>query len=240
MYKIAMCSEDETYCVFLEEALNYIAAKQMILYRYHSTLELLSAADEKHDLIFMDHNVKMAHEPDTAHYLSRVNSEAVFVICLEMQCPVPDSMRNGSYLYLRKRFSREKTIEDLKTIFLLLTKNPKRRHIWAYYKREWVKVEVDYILYVSVRKHGCTLTLIHKEESKGELCSSEHLAVMYQQLKDYGFAYAHNSYIVNLKQVTKYKHNAVELTGGTELNISRSHKKGFHRELGEFMHKNHH
>ena len=50
---------------------------------------------------------------------------------------------------------------------------------------------------------------------------------MYEMLKDYGFEYAHNSYLVNLKYVTRKTTTELELIDGTHLSISRSKENSF-------------
>ena len=49
----------------------------------------------------------------------------------------------------------------------------------------------------------------------------------YEQLKGFGFAYAHNSYIVNLKYVVVAGQKELELLNGERLTVSRARAKGF-------------
>ena len=44
-------------------------------------------------------------------------------------------------------------------------------------------------------------TMLYCGDSGEKMYSSQKLAEFYEQLKEFGFAYAHNSYIVNLKHV---------------------------------------
>lgn len=57
--------------------------------------------------------------------------------------------------------------------------------------------------------------------------SSQKLAEFYEQLKEFGFAYAHNSYIVNLKHVAVVRATELEFINGEKLTISRSRAKSF-------------
>ena len=57
--------------------------------------------------------------------------------------------------------------------------------------------------------------------------STKRLVEFYEQLKDFGFAYAHNSYIVNLRYVAIAGTKELELMNGEKLTISRARAKEF-------------
>lgn len=51
----------------------------------------------------------------------------------------------------------------------------------------------------------------------------------------HNFAYAHNSYVVNLKYVAKVEGNLLVLMDGTALTISRSRKEEFHKAFARYL-----
>ena len=54
----------------------------------------------------------------------------------------------------------------------------------------------------------------------------------YKELENYQFEYAHNSYLVNLKYVTRlFSQGYIQLRDGTELNVSRSKMWNFRNAL---------
>lgn len=61
---------------------------------------------------------------------------------------------------------------------------------------------------------------------------------MYAALETQDFAYAHNSYIVNLKHVAKVEGNLLVLMDGTALSISRSRKEEFYQKFARYLGKN--
>lgn len=67
---------------------------------------------------------------------------------------------------------------------------------------------------------------IHYGFEKNISCKMN-LDEMYEILKDYGFEYAHNSYLVNLKYVTRKTTTELELIDGTQLAIARSKVNSF-------------
>ena len=69
------------------------------------------------------------------------------------------------------------------------------------------------------------------------LQSNERLEEWYVQLCAQGFEYAHTSYIVNLKAVTKIMQNELTMSNGDKLGISRTCSKKFHQSFSMYFHK---
>ena len=65
----------------------------------------------------------------------------------------------------------------------------------------------------------------------------EHAKVdeLYDRLKAYGFAYAHNSYIVNLRYVKRISATELELQDNVILSISRSKEKNFRADFAKYL-----
>ena len=61
--------------------------------------------------------------------------------------------------------------------------------------------------------------------------------ILYGQLSEMGFAYAHNSYIVNMANIIHISKNVITLKDNTELNISRSRKVLFDEAFSIYLHK---
>lgn len=104
-----------------------------------------------------------------------------------------------------------------------------------------ISVGLDDISYISILKHGCRVHMdvgVMKEGRYGEepeegFFVRKSLRTVYEDLKKYGFVYAHNSYIVNLRQVRSIDMNGQMLIFKSEekLKISRSRKEKFKKSL---------
>jgi len=70
---------------------------------------------------------------------------------------------------------------------------------------------------------------------ESHVTSKKKLAELYEQLKDYGFEYAHNSYIVNLRYIKRRIPGELELTDGTILTVSRSKEKRLREAMTRFV-----
>lgn len=86
------------------------------------------------------------------------------------------------------------------------------------------------VLFISRDKHKSKVHVIdeavHYGFEKNVSCRMK-LDEMYEIMKDYGFEYAHNSYLVNLRYVTRKTTTELELIDGTHLSISRSREDSF-------------
>lgn len=70
-------------------------------------------------------------------------------------------------------------------------------------EKQIVKLSADRISHIAIARKG---SVIYCENNKEKYSSPKNVAELYEQLKDFGFAYAHNSYIVNLKHVAVAGH----------------------------------
>ena len=89
-----------------------------------------------------------------------------------------------------------------------------------------VKLSAEKIYYIAIAKKGTTF---YCEDENEIYTSPKKLAEFYEQLKDYGFAYAHNSYIVNIKHVAVVSLKELEFKNRKKLTISRSRAKEFRK-----------
>lgn len=69
--------------------------------------------------------------------------------------------------------------------------------------------------------------MLYCGDSGEKYTSSQKLTEFHEQLKQFGFAYAHNSYIVNLKYVAVVRPTELEFVNGEKLTISRAKAKEF-------------
>ena len=80
---------------------------------------------------------------------------------------------------------------------------------------------------------------ISEKDVKGfTIKSKRKVEEYYNELKDHGFVYAKVSYIINVRHVTGYFKEYVQLTGGTQLAVARSKRAQFEKELSSFWERN--
>ena len=100
------------------------------------------------------------------------------------------------------------------------------------------RVPVGRILYIEKIKRGSRLTVeAGAAGDRKTLQSKERLEDWYAQLCAQGFEYAHTSYIVNLRAVTKIMQNELTMSNGDRLGISRTCSKKYHQSFSMYFHK---
>ncbi len=90
------------------------------------------------------------------------------------------------------------------------------------------------ILFVSRHKQKSKVHVVEEAIHYGferNVSCKMNLDEMYEMLKDYGFEFAHNSYLVNLKYVARKTTTELELIDGTHLSIARSKEDSFAEAL---------
>ncbi|MCM1287777.1 MAG: LytTR family transcriptional regulator [Clostridium sp.] len=86
------------------------------------------------------------------------------------------------------------------------------------------------ILFISRNKDKSRVHVIEEAIHFGfekKVSCKMRLDEVYEILKDYGFEYAHNSYLVNLRYVIRKTNMELELIDGTHLSIARTKEKNF-------------
>lgn len=105
------------------------------------------------------------------------------------------------------------------------------------YKNKNIKLKLPDITYIQKQRYGCIIH-VTKEKSEtdydGQLFLREKLGIIYQGLKDYGFEYAHSSYLVNICHVDECSRTGLTLDTGVRLDISRSKTKLFNERFIQY------
>lgn len=96
------------------------------------------------------------------------------------------------------------------------------------WKRSAIKLALNEIIYISIGRNASEI-YINPQNAKYEfekhITSKKKLADLYADLKDYGFEYAHNSYIVNLNHIKRFTPKELQMSDGTILTVARSKEK---------------
>lgn len=194
-------------------------------------------AELLHDLIFLDIQMRGIDGNVTARELRKYNAGAVLVFCSGVSQPTPDSIKVAPYRYLLKGFKPKETKEELKQIVTKMMSVPRHDFLVAKKGREIVRLPVSSVIYISKMKHGSKIHYRDMEDKLAakELASETHITDFFRDMKEYGFAFPHDSYIVNLRWVKAFTNEILVLDDGSktglELNISRSKKDDFRKRF---------
>lgn len=92
--------------------------------------------------------------------------------------------------------------------------------------REQITINAEDILYIE-RGRGKSTLHCYKDGKYREYIAKKKLEEWYEELKYASFAYAHNSYIVNVNHVVTLGNTELELDNGEKLPVARSKLKEF-------------
>lgn len=241
MINVAICDDDARYILYIKSKLVEagLSEKETIFYEYSSGTSLLNAFPAVElDLLILDIQMDGMNGNEVALKFREKYLNTILVFCSGIYNPTPESFKVSPYRYLLKQYTDEKMLRELREIVAFVKKKKKMPTISAHYFSNAVDLKPEEILYISIAKRGSNIcvcpnvTRIKKEE---KFISNYSVKQLYEILKAYDFAYAHNSYIVNMKHVKSKTLNDLEMINGDILTISRSRRKEFHKRMTDYF-----
>lgn len=243
MYRIAICDDDERYAEYLEKLLKYrllLTADDVMFYRYPSGEALINDLYKQipFDLLILDMQLGGKDGDETAKFFRKKYPDCLLVFCSGVKLPTVKSFEANAYRYLLKEYDSDQMTKELRSIVLEMKRRADIPTIKAIYRNEIKEIPLDSILYVSLRKHGCSIHIKSIDNELSEIVlSNKRIDEMFSEVEKYDFVYAHNSYFVNLKFVSGIIRHDVSLVGGTILPIARSKEKEFKERLVSYLGK---
>lgn len=241
MYHIIICDDDHVFVDYMKEMIlnSVIEKNEIMIYEYFSGEELI-AEIKKHrscDLLILDMQMKKLDGHETAARFRKIFPNATLVFCSGICQPTDESFKTTPFRYLLKSYTDERMLLEMQAIIEEMRSKKTEPFIIGNYYYSTVRLRPDDILYIENAKHG---SMIHVCKEKIDypfeknVSTKQKLRDLFTTLHAFGFEYAHNSYLVNLKYIIKMLSNGeVKLIDGTILTISRSRLKDFRKALSE-------
>ena len=240
MINIAIVDDNQAFLQEMKQ--NIEACKEftadMVCDTYCSGVDFLQADFGAYRLVILDMQMEGMGGYETARRLREKDEGAVIAFVSGVILPEPEHFRVQPYRYLLKNSDADERMRDMEEL-LRETKRRSRGEIAEVVSDgEAQRVPVGSILYIEKTKRGSRLTVeAGAAGGKKTLQSNERLEEWYAQLCAQGFEYAHTSYIVNLRAVTKIMQNELTMSNGDKLGISRTCSKKFHQSFSRYFHK---
>lgn len=232
MYQIGICDDDPMFIKYIERLFDE-EGLEAEFHEYLSGEELIRNMKERDgfDLLVLDVMMPGMDGNETAKEFRTQFSDTLLVFCSGICKPTVESFETTPYRYWLKEYTEEKMKEEIQDVLRKMEKDKKvSPFVTAKKGSRILKLTADQIYYIAIAKKG---TKIYCEGENEIYTSSKKLAEFYEQLKEFGFAYAHNSYIVNLKHVAVVSLKEMELKNGKKLTISRARAKEFRKAFAE-------
>lgn len=243
MYHIVICDDDINFITYMKEMILQcgMSQREIEFIDVLSGEECIDAVQRmlSCDLLILDMQMEGMDGHATAKSFRKTFPDSLLVFCSGVIQPTDESFKTTPFRYLKKSYNDEKMLCELKTILERMIECKKIPYIVGKNHGNIVKLRPNDILYIDNTKRGSEIHIHEglKEYSfEDKITTKKKLAELYEELKDFDFEYAHNSYIVNMNYVIKMKgEGVIKLCNGCELNVSRSKLLDFRKALSKVM-----
>ncbi len=242
MYYIAICDDDDKYIRYIKRLLfvSGINKSEATFYEYCSGEELIDSLDtfEKIDLLILEMKLKKLNGNETAKMFRNKFPSSVIVFCSDIYLSTAEIFEVKPFRYLLKKYTDERMIRELKAVVQEMSSKIIEPVLIGNWKYNTVKLSLNEILYISIARNGSYIYVNPqsiKYDFEKHIKSKKKLPELYALLKDYGFEYAHNSYIVNLAHIKTKTKKELELSDGTVLSVSKSKQRQLRAAFVKYM-----
>ena len=229
MYHIDICDDEKEFIEYIKMLVQNSEYGEGVIFHEHLSGEALieEIADrEKCDLLILDMQLGGMNGNQTAKAFRKIFPKALLVFCSGMYQPTVENFEVEPYRYLLKDYTQERMKKEIDMILQKMKENSRPSYLIGKQDNHYMRINLNDVWYIEVARRK---SILHCNLDKvEELYSVEQkVADLYEQLKHSGFAYAHNSYIVNLRHVSTVRTNEMELENGKILTIARSKQQEF-------------
>lgn len=230
MIRIAICDDDREYGAWLESVIVQVFGTGMEITQYSSGEDYLVDVEMMHELIFLDVEMPGIDGIETAVRIRKENRNAVLVFISGVRNPTPESFKVAPYRYLLKSFSDMELEQELKEIIAETKRVFADDYLICEKDGHSIRVNLLDIFYISIVRGGCEIHTYDNQAANGGVVR-EKLALLAKKLDGKDFAQAHNSYLVNLRNVDSFSKTEVVLKDKNVLAISRSKYGEFENQM---------
>lgn len=235
MYKIAICDDDIKYRKSVRQIIQEFGwyMDDLEFYELESG-EALLKEDINFDVLFLDIQMPGIDGDETARQFRINHKDTLLVFCTNYQPPTTKSFKVQPFRYIMKDIFNKMLRDEIKDILEEMTQRSASVYLNVIRDGTIHRVPLKLILYISVLKRGALVYLFQNSDIT-KLHSRESVKELYLELKGAGFEYAHNSYIVNMKNIIAINKSIIVLKDRSKLNISRSKRVQFDKRFSNFL-----
>lgn len=227
MFNVAICDDDKNFIQYVEDIIKELGyAEDVKFFEYLSGEEFLFDIDERGDLDLVVLDIQMGETDgnQVSVELRKRYKSTTLVFCSGYFKPSPENIKVSPFRFLLKEYSRDRMVSEFKEMIVCRG------------ERSQVQVYANEIMYIEISKRGTKVHTLNKGGMVEKVYScKKSLDFLYELFKESNFAYAHNSYIVNLKYVKKLCSEELKLVDGQVLSVSRTKIKNLRKQVTEYF-----
>ena len=227
--KIAICDDEKVYVEKLEKIVeNFFGEKEMeCSVECFSCGEDLIACDEIFDIAFLDIEMKNINGIETAKELNNRSGHTKIFIFTSHNQYLDDAMDLNVFRYIDKNSNPERIVAGLQKALenlqlsdiAIVTTN-----------RENVIISKNDIIYIEVKYKKIYIQTISEK-----YVSRQRMEYFKDKLETGFFAVPHNSYIVNMNHIKRFKRDSLDLTGGYNVAVASRKQAAFKKQFMAFI-----
>lgn len=240
MVKVAIIDDNEAFLQEMKRAVEGCGefTEGMVCDTYSGGTQFLQADNGAYQLVILDMQMEGISGYETARRLRKRDNFAVIAFVSGVILPNPEHFRVQPYRYLVKNVDAGQMSRNIEELLRETKRKCLNETVEVARDGEARRIFIQNIIYIAKVKRGSLLT-VEDDGTGGSTAvqSNEKLEDWYAQLCTQGFEYAHTSYIVNLRAVTKIVKNELTMSNGDRLGISRTCSGKFHQRFSMYFHK---
>lgn len=233
MYKVAICDEDAKICQQINDILTEYAKKadvEMVIDIFQNGSQLLFHFEQHQlNLIYLEIQMDIVSGIEVGYKIRNDffddSVQIVYISAIKDYSMELFPIRPNDFLV--KPLEKEQIIQTLETAIRL--SNYKERTFNFNIKGKKCRQKINEIIYFESNQHK--IKMVTKKETF-EFYGK--LSEIYQQLKDDGFGFCHNSYLVNIGHIIEYNKTDIKMCDDTIIKISRGRNKEFIEQMTNY------
>ena len=227
MINIAICDDNRSFLRILKKHIEEFFSQKDLgctVKSFTSGKELtyLGTDISSFDVVFLDVDMEEIDGIKTAGEIRKYSEDVIIAFVTAFIKYSPEGYKYNAIRYIMKDDELKESLHEcLETI---VKRIDHKAPVKLFSFREGSKsINLDKLMYIESMLHVLEFHVAGKENERYSMYGK--LNDIYKGLKDYGFVRIHQSYLVNLKYITKLRLYRLNLENGEELSVSRSHYK---------------
>ncbi len=235
MYNVVLCDDNKEYIKYLNYVLKEIKEElniELCVYEYNSGEELVRNLDSgiNYDLLILDMQLGGIDGNETARLFREKYPYTVLVFCSGFLKPTVESFKATPFRYIIKDQTHQELLETMKEILNEVERNLEDQFIIGHYRSAVRRINLKNILYIETSKRGSRIVLHPKckeAKLKEKLLLDKKPEDLFIELKEFGFALARSTYLVNMSHIDLLQSEDFVFDNGEIFKISRAYQKSF-------------
>lgn len=250
MYEVAICDDSALDRRLLREDIGRYKKyqEQIRFHEYGSGRELLSKMEQiRFSIIFLDIQMGGMDGEKTAEEIRKLDDSVVLVFYTGCAEPTPHSFEVQPYRFIKKNMSQNEKNRNIIDALDKMAAVIQMPLLEAKINGGRLFLKPDDIVYIEKYRKSVKVYLSQSakrwyhirtiDDREPEIRIADKLGNLYSILRQYGYGYPHDSYIINYKYLMSCIENEIRLEGfpDTVFKVSRSKAVEFNQMKKEFL-----